>query len=157
MDTSVTIIGLVLTLVIAIPFFYSVRSSSVNKSKIKSIKDQFSQNGHFNFEITESLNKKVLALDEKNKGFLLMDFNSTPEIVSFVNLNEILASKLIVTTENKTNTTNKIELEFTYKENKKAASALFYKIENDQLGQVRLHEDHQLAKKWKDKIDNCIS
>lgn len=157
MDTSVIIIGIVVTLLFAIPFYYSARSSSVNKSKIKSIKDQFSQNGHFNFEITETLNKKVLALDEKNKGFLLIDFNSTPEIVSFVNLNDILSSKLVVSTENKTNTTNRIELEFNYKENKKAATALFYKIENDQLGQIRLHEDHQLAKKWKDKIDSCIS
>lgn len=76
MDTSVTIIGLVLTLIIAIPIFYSIRYSSLNKTKIKSIKQKFSQNNRFNFELMETQNKKVLALDQKNKGFLLMDFNA---------------------------------------------------------------------------------
>ncbi|MFV8342742.1 hypothetical protein [Flavobacterium sp. XS2P39] len=157
MDTSVTIIGLIITLLMGIPLFYVIRSNSFNKTKIKTIKTKFSQNNHFNFELTETQNKKVLSLDEKNKGFLLMDFSSKEELVSFVNLNNVQSSKLVLTTENTTDTILKIEFEFQFKEGKKTESILFYKIENDQIGQVCLYEDHQLAKKWIEIIENCIS
>ena len=157
MDTSITIIGVVLTLIIAAPILYNIRSNSLNKSKINAIKDQFSQNNHFKFEIADTLNKKVLAIDEKNKGFLFMDFNSNSENHSFINLNEVNSCKLVLTTENNSDTTNKIAVEFNYKENKKTESVPFYKIENDQMGQICLHEDHQLAKKWKAIFDSHIT
>lgn len=157
MDTSIAIIGLVLTILIALPIFYSIRSNSMNKSKIEKIKAEFSQNNRFKFETTETLNKKVLALDEKNKGFLLMDFNLKSEKNSFVDLNDIQTIKLIVTKENSGETIAQIDLEFHYKENKKIEYVPFYKIENDQMGQLCLYEDHQLAKKYKQIIDNCIS
>jgi hypothetical protein len=157
MDTSVTIIGLILTLIIAIPLFYSMRSTSINKAKIKAIKNKFSQNNHFNFELTATQNKKVLALDEKNKGFLLIDFNAKEEVVSFVDLNTVQSCKLVPTTENNSDTIVKIEFEFQYKEAKKIESISFYKIENDQIGQVCLYEDHQLAKKWTKMIQDCLT
>lgn len=156
MDTSVTIIGLVLTLIIAAPILYNLRSTSLNKSKINAIKDQFSQNNHFNFEIVDKLNKKILALDDKNKGFLLMDFNTKSEKNSFVNLNDVQSCKLVLTTANNGDTTNSIVVEFQYKENKKTESVPFYKIENDQMGQICLYEDYQLAKKWKAIFDSHI-
>lgn len=140
-----------------IPLFYVIRSNSFNKTKIKTIKTRFSQNNHFNFELTETQNKKVLSLDEKNKGFLLMDFSSKEDYVSFVNLNKVKSSKLVLTTENTTDTILKIEFEFQYKEGEKTETIPFYKIENDQIGQVCLYEDHQLAKKWIEIIENCIS
>lgn len=157
MDTSVTIIGLILTLIIAIPLFYVIRSNSINKTKIKAIKTKFSQNNRFNFELTETQNKKVLALDEKNKGFLLMDFNAKEDVVSFVDLNTVQSCKLIPTTENNSDTILKIEFEFQFKEGKKTAFIPFYKIENDQIGQVYLYEDHQLVKKWAKMIQDCIT
>lgn len=157
MDTSVTIIGLVLTLIIAIPIFYSIRYSSLNKTKIKSIKQKFSQNNRFNFELMETQNKKVLALDQKNKGFLLMDFNAKEEVVSFVDLNTIQSCKLIPTTENSSDMIVKIEFQFHYKEGEKTDTIPFYTIENDQIGQVCLHEDHQIAKKWIKMIQDCIT
>lgn len=157
MDTSVTIIGLILTLIIAIPLFYVIRSNSINKTKIKTIKTKFSQNNRFNFELTEAQNKKVLALDEKNKGFLLMDLSAKEEVVSFVDLNTVQSCKLVPTTENNSDTILKIEFEFQYIEGKKAAFIPFYKIENDQIGQVCLYEDHQLAKKWAKMIQDCIT
>ena len=157
MDTSITIIGLVLSLLIAIPILYSIRSNSLNKSKITAIKNQYSQNGYFNFDVTETLNKKVLAMDDKNKGFLLMDFNPKSESNKFINLNDVQSCKLAVIKENGSDNTNQIDLEFHYKESKKTESVPFYKIENDQMGQVCLYEDHQLAKKWKTLIDSCLS
>ncbi|WP_269240078.1 hypothetical protein [Flavobacterium limnophilum] len=158
MDTSVTIIGLFITLLIGIPIFYAMRSNSINNTKIKEIKDKFSQNNRLNFELTETQNKKVLALDEKNKGFLLMDFNSREEeIVNFIDLNTIDSCKLSITAEGNSNTIVKIEFEFQNKKDKKTESIPFYKIENDQIDQVCLYEDHQLAKKWREIIQECIS
>ena len=156
MDTSITIIGLVLTLIIAAPIFYSIRSTSLNKSKINSIKDQFSQKNYFKFDLTETLNKKVITLDDKNKGFLLMDFNPKTESNTFINLNDVESCKVAVVKDNNDNI-NQVALEFHYKENKKTESVSFYKIENDQMGQICLYEDHQLAKKWKTLIDSCLS
>lgn len=157
MDTSVTIIGLFITLLISIPLFYVMRSNSINNSRIKEIKNKFSQNNRLKFDLTETQNKKVLALDEKNKGFLLMDFNSKEEIVNFIDLNTVDSCKLSITSEANSNTIVKIEFEFEYKKDKKTALIPFYKIENDQMNQVCLYEDHQLAKKWREIIQDCIS
>jgi len=158
MDTSVTIIGLFITILIGIPIFYAMRSNSINNTKIKEIKDKFSQNNRLNFELTETQNKKVLALDEKNKGFLLMDFNSKEqEIVNFIDLNTVDSCKLSITAEGNSNTIVKIEFEFQHKKDKKTESIPFYKIENDQMNQICLYEDHQLAKKWREIIQECIS
>lgn len=158
MDTSVTIIGLFITVLIGIPLFYVMRSNSINNNKIKEIKNKFSQNNRLKFELTETLNKKVLALDEKNKGFLFMDFNSKEkEIVNFIDLNTVESCKLSITAEGNSNTIVKIEFEFQYKKDKKTELIPFYKIENDQINQICLHEDHQLAKKWRKIIQECIS
>ena len=158
MDTSVTIIGLFITILIGIPIFYAMRSNSINNTKIEEIKKKFSQNNRFNFELTETQNKKVLALDEKNKGFLLMDFNSKEqEIVNFIDLNTVDSCKLSITAEGNSNTIVKIEFEFQNQKDHKIESIPFYKIENDQIDQVCLYEDHQLAKKWREIIQDCIS
>ena len=157
MDTSVTIIGLVITILIGIPLFFVFRSNVINKNKIKDIKKKYSQNNHYNFELTESQNKKVLALDEKNKGFLLMDFNSTEEEVSFVNLNDIDSCKLVATTEKNSAKIIKIEFEFEYKDAYKKELVQFYTIENEIIDQVCLYEDHLLAQKWTKIVTDCIS
>lgn len=157
MDTSVTIIGLIITILIGIPLFYAMRSNSINKAKIKEIMNKFRQNNRFNFEKTETQNKKVLALDEKNKGFLLIDFNSKEkEIVNFIDLNTVESCKLAITAGGNSNTIEKIDFEF-HKKDKKIETFPFYKIENDQMSQVCLHEDHQMAKKWREIIQDCIS
>lgn len=157
MDTSSTIIGLIIIILIAIPLFFVFRSNVINKNKIKEIKKKYSQNNHFNFEITETQNKKVLALDEKNKGFLFMDFNTEQDSVYFVNLNDTNSCKIVLTTENNSDTIVKIEFEFEYKESKKKELIQFYTIENEPINQVCLYEDHQLAKKWMKIIQECIS
>lgn len=156
MDTSVTIIGLFITVLIGIPLYYAMRSNSVNQARIKDIKNKFSQKNRLKFEITEAQNKKVLALDEKNKGFLLMDFNSKEkEIVNFIDLNTVESCKLAITAEGNSSTIAQIDFEFHYKD-KKTELVPFYKIENDQMNQVCLYEDHQLAKKWREILQDCI-
>ncbi|MFV8375599.1 hypothetical protein [Flavobacterium sp. LB1P62] len=157
MDTSVTIIGIVITILIGIPLFFVFRSNVINKNKIKEIKKKYSRNNHSNFGLTETQNKKVLALDEKNKGFLLMDFNAPEEVVTFVNLNDIASCKLVATTENNSAKIIKIEFEFGYKEAHKKELVQFYTIENEIIDQECLYEDHVLAQKWTKIITDCIS
>lgn len=148
MDTSVTLIGIAITLLIAIPLYKAMRANSVSKSKIKNILSQYP---NYQFATTEILNKKVYALDEKNKGLLLIDFNFKPEKTAFVNLQEVGACRVIPTTENFSGETVKIELEFLYKDSQKRLVPVYH-AEHDQITQVCLHEDQELAKKWQQKI-----
>lgn len=153
MDTSVTLIGLGITLLIAFPLYKIFRSNAINKKRIQEI---MSLHPGFSFGLTETLNKKTYALDEKNKGFLLIDFNYQPEKASFVDLKNVSACRLIPTTENFSGEIVKIEKEFVYK-NAEKQTVPVYNIEHDQLTQVCLHEDHELAKKWQQKIIVAIS
>ena len=148
MDTSVTLIGIVITILIAIPLYKVFRSNAVNKKRIKEI---MAEHPKFKFGQTQTLNKKTYALDEKGKGFLFIDFNYKPDKNWFVDLNQVSASRLIPTTENFSGEIIKIELEFSYKNSTKELVPV-YNIEHDQITQVCLHEDHELAKEWQKKI-----
>lgn len=148
MDTSVTLIGIGITLLIAIPLYKAMRANSVNKSKIRQIMAQYPD---YRFDISETLNKKVYALDEKKKGLLLIDFNFKPERTAFINLHEVSACRVLPTTENFSGETVKIELEFIYKDAQKRLVPVYH-AEHDQITQVCLHEDQELAKKWQQKI-----
>lgn len=156
METTATIIGVIILLIILIPFYISVRSQSIKKEKIKKIFEKYSKNNFYNFSLTTTQNKKVLAIDENKKGFLFIDFNSKPEDIVFIDLSEIDNCKLHVSTENNSEIILKIEFEFQNKQTQKKELVPFYKIENDQLNQVCLYEDHQLAKKWVAIIEKCI-
>lgn len=153
MDTSVTIIGIGIMALIAIPLYKVLQSNAPNKSRIKEIMSVYPQ---CHFGLTETQNKKVLALDEKNKGFLLIDFNHKPEKVAFVNLNGTNTCRLVPTTEGHWQNIVKIEFEFQYKDSTKRLVPV-YNIEHDQITQVCLHEDHEMAKKWQKKIILCLS
>jgi hypothetical protein len=157
MDTSVTIIGIIITILIGIPLAFILRSNSVNKSKIKAIKKQYSQNNFYNFEVTESQNKKIISIDPQKKGFLFIDFSYKKETVNFIDLNKILSCKIIPTTSSHSETILKLELEFQYKEAQQKELIPIYNIDNLFLDPICLYEDHQLAKKWTKIIDDCIS
>ncbi|HMI08706.1 MAG TPA: hypothetical protein VK528_14240 [Flavobacterium sp.] len=153
MDTSVTIIGVVIMALVGIPLYKVFRSNALNKTKIKEIMSKFPQ---CNFGLTESQNKKVLALDEQKKSFLLIDFNYNPEQSWFVDLNNVSACRLIPTTQGNSNDIVKIEFEFLYKDSTTKLIP-FYSVEHDQVTQVCLYEDHELAKKWQKQIIICLS
>lgn len=157
MDTSVTIIGIIITILIGIPLTFILRSNSVNKSKIKAIKKQYSQNNLYNFEVTESQNKKILSIDLQKKGLLFIDFSYKKEIVNFIDLNKIISCKIIPTTSSNSDTILKLEFEFLYKETLQKKLIPIYNIDNHFLDPICLYEDHQLAKKWAKIIDDCIS
>ena len=156
MDTSVTIIGLIITVLIGIPLTLVFRSNIMNRAKIKEIKKQYSQNNHYNFELTETKNKKILSLDQKNKGFLFIDFSYKKETVYFVDLTNIILCNLLTTTQSKLGTIAKVEIELVHKNSMEKEMIPIYNIENHFLDFNCLFEDHKLARKWVDLINESL-
>nr|WP_315198730.1 hypothetical protein [uncultured Flavobacterium sp.] len=148
MDTSVTIIGLIITILIGIPLTLVFRSNITNRAKINEIKKQHSQNNRYNFELTETQNKKILSMDQENKGFLFIDFSYKEETAYFVDLKNILLCNLLTTNESKSSTVTKVEIELVHKNTMKKEMIPIYNIENHFLDFNCLFEDHKLAKKW---------
>ncbi|MDN3673886.1 hypothetical protein QWY99_12575 [Flavobacterium branchiarum] len=157
MDNSVTLIGIALAIITILPLYFSYRSNSLNKARIQAIKEKYSQNGKFNFDLTESQNKKILAIDKKNKGFISMNFNKGKDESSFIDLNGVKSCRLVPTTDASSDTIIKVDFEFQDKTTGQKIVIPFYNIEDDQINQVCLHEDQQLGKKWVQIIQDCIS
>lgn len=157
MDTSVTIIGLIITILIGIPITLVFRSNALNNKKIKDIKKQFSQNGLYNFEQTETQNKKIISIDQKNKGFLFIDFSYKKETAYFVDLKDILLCNKVVTHEPKSSTIAKVEIELVHKNTMQKEIIPIYNIDNHFLDFNCLYEDHRLAERWVDIIDTCLT
>lgn len=145
MDTHVIIIGLVILLIILIPVYYINKSNSVKKNKLASI---FKNYSNYNFNITEHLNKKILAVDTQEKGFLLADLNKEKETSYFINLKQIKNCKLVLETAKNSDSTDKISFVFENKLNSGEETITFYDVNDNLLGQVSVYENHQLAKKW---------
>lgn len=158
MNITVSIIGLVITLIVAIPVYFSMHSQDKNKKKIQKIIDSYSQGNSFRFSLTQTQNKKTLALDETNKKLLLIDLNTPEEHVYFVDLAEVKNCKLVTkTSNNRDETIVKIDFVFQNKESQKQDFTFpFYTIENDKIGQVCLYEDQQLAKKWQQSLQQIL-
>jgi hypothetical protein len=156
MDTSVSIIGLIITVLIGIPLTLVFRSNITNRAKIKEIKKQYSQNNHYNFELTETQNKKILSIDQKNKAFLFIDFSYKKETVYFVDLTNILLCNLLETTRSRLGTMEKVEIELVHKNTMKKEMIPIYNIENHFLDFNCLFEDHKLAKKWVGLINESL-
>ena len=74
----------------------------------------------------------------------------------FVDLKKVASCKLVTTDSDNKKTISKIEFEFQMKNSNESKRFAFYRIEKDQIGQVCLYEDHQLAIKWETIIQNCI-
>jgi hypothetical protein len=157
MDTSVTLIGLAITLLIVIPVALILRSNITNTNKIKGIKKQNSQNGHYAFEETETSNKKIFSIDSKNKGLLFIDFSyKGKETVYFADLKNIILCSTIVTKENNSRTISKVEIELVHKDSMKKETIPIYDIENHFLDFNCLYEDHKFAVKWTNIISDSL-
>jgi hypothetical protein len=148
MDTSVTIIGLIITVLIGIPITLVFRSNITNRAKIKEIKKQYSQNDFYNFEESETQNKKILSIDLKNKGFLFIDFSYKKETIYFVDLKDIVLCNILETNQNKSGIIAKVEIELVHKNTMKKQMIPIYNIDNNFLDFNCFFEDHKLAKKW---------
>lgn len=156
MDTAVTIIGLVITILIAIPLYFVIRGNNIDKKKIKAIQALYNPENTFDFEETEKQNKKVFSIDKKNKALLFIDFNPKETLSKFIDLNQIVGCHLLYTTDVKTNKTVKIEFELLYKRINHKEVFTVYDAKFDPMNQVCLFEDEKLAKNWRQKINSLL-
>lgn len=156
MDTAVTIIGLVITILIAIPLYFVIRGNNTDKKKIKAIQALYNPENTFDFEETEKQNKKVFSIDKKNKALLFIDFNPKETLSKFIDLNQIVGCHLLYTTDVKTNKTVKIEFELLYKRINHKEVFTVYDAKFDPMNQVCLFEDEKLAKNWRQKIISLL-
>lgn len=151
MDTASLIIGLVLTLVCALPLLYIAKNQAKNKRKVKEIFDHFRQ-GKYDFSTRETHYKKIYALDEINKGFLFIDLNKENDRASFVDLNEVSSCKM-----EETSSGNDDKILFTFKlKNGNTTTVVLYDLENDKLGKAYWQENEMIAKKWQSIIEKNI-
>lgn len=156
MDTSVTIIGIVIAVIVAIPIYFSARTNAVNKAKIQEIKKKFNPSNLLNFDQTEFINKKVLTIDQKNRKFILMNFNPNQQEATYVDLKTVSSCKLALTSDSNSDTILKIDFEFLEKETAKKIIIPFYDFDDDRIKQISVYQDHQFAKKWLKTIQDSI-
>ncbi|MBP1224901.1 hypothetical protein [Flavobacterium sp. 1355] len=157
MDTSVTIIGIVIAIIVAIPVYFSARTNAANKSRILNIKKRFNPSNPESFDLTESQSNKTLTIDRKNKKFILMNFNPNQQEAIFVDLGTVTSCKLIPTTESHSATIVKIDFEFQEKNTSKKITIPFYDFDDDRIKQISVYQDHMFAKKWLKIIQDSIS
>ncbi|WP_166924462.1 hypothetical protein [Flavobacterium poyangense] len=156
MDTTVTIMGIVIAIIVAIPVYFSARTNAVNKAKILDIKKRFNPNHPQDFDLTESQSNKTLTIDQKNKKFILMNFNQNQQESTYVDLKTISSCKLVPTSESGSDTILKIDFEFQEKETSKKITIPFYDFDDDRIKQISAYQDHQFAKKWLKIIQDSI-
>ncbi|TDO72767.1 hypothetical protein EV143_10772 [Flavobacterium chryseum] len=156
MDTSVTIIGIVIAVIVAIPVYFSARTSAANKSKILDIKKKFNPAHPEDFDLTETQSNKTLTIDQKNRKFILMNFNPNQQEATFVDLKTVSSCKLIPTTDGNSDTILKIDFEFQERETSKKITIPFYDFDDDRIKQISAYQDHMFAKKWLKIIQDSI-
>jgi len=157
METTTTIMGIVILIIVAIPIYFSARSSAASKSRILNIKKRFNPTHPEDFDLTESINNKTLTIDQKNNKFILMNFNPNQQESIYVDLNTISSCKLVPTTDAGSDTIIKIDFEFQEKETSKKLIIPFYDFDDDRIKQISVYQDHQFAKKWLKIIQDSIS
>ncbi|WP_264537038.1 hypothetical protein [Flavobacterium sp. N1736] len=156
MDTSVTIIGIVIAIIVAVPIYFSARTSAANKTKILNIQKKFNSANPQDFDLTESQSNKTLTIDQKNRKFILMNFNPNQQESSFVDLKTVSSCKLVSTTDANSDTILKIDFEFQERENSKKITIPFYDFDDDRIKQISAYQDHMFAKKWLKIIQDSI-
>jgi len=156
METSVTIIGIVIAIIVAIPIYFSARTSAANKSKILTIKKKFNPAHPEDFDLTESQSNKTLTIDQKHRKFILMNFNPNQQEATFVDLKTVSSCKLILTTDGNSDTILKIDFEFQERENSNKITVPFYDFDDDRIKQISAYQDHMFAKKWLKIIQDSI-
>lgn len=145
-----------IAIIVAIPIYFSARTSAANKSKILSIKKKFNPTHPEDFDLTESQNNKTLTIDQKHRRFILMNFNPNQQESTFVDLKSVSSGKLILTTDGNSDTILKIDFEFQDKETSKKITIPFYDFNDDRIKQISAYQDHMFAKKWLKIIQDSI-
>lgn len=153
MDNASLIIGLVLTLICALPLIYIANNQAKNRKKIKEIFNSFSQ-GKYNFSERETHYKKIFALDKTNKGFLFVDLNKEKDRAFFIDLSDVNSCKVEEIATG--NDDSQITFQFKHKSGKANTEIVLYDLKTDKLGKAYWLENEQVAKKWQTAIQDNI-
>lgn len=158
MDTPIIIIGLVLTLIVAIPIYFVVRSHKLDNNQIKTLFAQHSQDNKYQFQLIANHGRKVLGMDSKKKGLLFIDFNLKEPYVTFQDLNQSKSCEVATSSPpGKSNTLKKIEWLFMSKNEKAAENAiLFHDSDKNYIVPVYAHEELKLAQQWQETIQKHL-
>lgn len=154
MDTSVTIIGLIITLIIVIPLYFAMRKNSLNKNRINKILKKFNPNNSYNFTTIEHYTQRTLAIDTTSKALLFIDLNPPEESTHFVDLSDALECRVLEV--KKDETIKKIDLEITFKNSQNSTIVPFYDSVGDGARTVYLYEEQNIARDWAKLINNAI-
>lgn len=159
MDHSVTIIGLVILVLFAIPLFFAIKKNYSKKAAINKVINQFNQEKKVSLDQLETVNHKVMAIDSNQKAILFVDLKNNNE-ATFIDLKQIAKCKLSKTTQFDQYNDEiiiRIELLFENKDRQlRETSLLFYDFEHDNSMQVLLENDHTMAKKWLAIINDSL-
>lgn len=151
MDNTSLIIGLVLTLVCALPLFYIFNKQAKNRKKVKEIFKSFSQ-GKYNFSDKETHYKKIYALDKEKKGFLFVDLDKENDRAHFVDLNGVTSCKV-----DEISAGGSSRIVMTFKAgSKEVKEIILYDLATDKLGNAYWIENEQVARKWQSVIEDSI-
>ena len=162
METSTSIIGLVLILITVFPIFLLLRNQHQYKNKIETILKGFNNGNSVEFSDRDTINNKIVAFNEQKKKIVLIDLNTKPEQVSYVDLNEISDCKITRETEHnydsprKKEFITKVELKFKHKADLQESVMKFYDFEYEKPIQITYYRDNQLAEKWLELIKKSI-
>ena len=158
MDTSVTVIGLVLLAIITIPIYYVIRSRRMNYAQIQALFAQYNQDNRYEFQLLASHNSKALGFDTQRRGLLFIDFNLNEPYVVFKDLAQSQKCDIVtLNPQGKPNTVKKVEWIFTSKNgNTQDDTLLFHDEEKPYIVPVYAHEELQLAKQWQQKIQQYL-
>ena len=158
MDTPVMIIGLVLTLIVAIPIYFVLRGQKVNQQQIRNLFSQYSQGNKYQFQLIATNNRKVLGMDSDKKGLLFIDFNLKEPFVTFQDLKQSESCEVAISNPlGKTNTLKKVEWIFmTKKGTADDNSVLFHDSDKEYIVPVYAHEELKLAQQWQETIQKHL-
>jgi hypothetical protein len=158
MDTPIIIIGLVLFIIVAIPFYFVLRTHKLDQNKIKALFAQNSQEDKYKFQLIAAHGRKALGIDLKKKGLLFIDFNLKEPYVTFQDLRQSQSCEVATSSPpGKSNTLKKIEWLFMSKnENELDNSIPFHDSDKNYIVPVYAHEELKLAQQWREMIQKHL-
>lgn len=158
MDTPIMIIGLVLTLVVAIPIYFVLRAQKVNKGQITTLFAQHNQNNKYQFQLVANQGRKVLGMDSKNKGLLFIDLNLKEPFVSFHDLKQSESCEVATSSpQGRANVLKKIEWIFMSKNGKTTDNSItFHDSDKNYIVPVYAYEELKLAQEWQQTIQQHL-
>lgn len=149
METSTTIIGLVILVVFVGPFLYAALKSSSRKKKLEETLSERS----LLLNEQEELNGRVIGLDTNKRVLFYAFFDKNDDLVETVDLSKIAVCRIL---SNKQDEFSAVGLELEVKnQSGTRKSKLLFSSDKDSV--QAMENAKRLSEKWKLKIDGMIA